>query len=273
MGKRTIRIDILKALLARSGNQCAFPNCSHPIFNGANLFIGQLCHIEAVSTGGPRYNSLQTQEERNGYDNLIFMCYGHHKESDDVKVYSVATLKDIKARHEKIFEQRPFEVNKDMVSQVKAEMKQYWTEVQDINRMEATELRMEIDINASFTEIADEINSLVTSLEESLDDVRKRDSELFSKTIEFLKGLGYHTKDIEAISYRHEVPFEQKNWEMHYLGWPNMINKIKLRLKQIEIKYYEEWLSLNPDDKKVRQRLEGVKGEFKYMSQTFGYFD
>jgi len=43
--------NVLRALFARSGNQCAFPGCTQPIINSKNKFIGQVCHIEAASEG------------------------------------------------------------------------------------------------------------------------------------------------------------------------------------------------------------------------------
>lgn len=53
---RHITNQVYRALLAHSGNQCAFPECIHPIFNEKKKLIAQLCHIEAVAPGGPRYN-------------------------------------------------------------------------------------------------------------------------------------------------------------------------------------------------------------------------
>ena len=81
--QRKIKFETIKALLARSGNQCAFSNCVHPIFNDNNLFVSQLCHIEAISPEGPRYNPDATAEKVNSYSNLLFLCYRHHKETDD----------------------------------------------------------------------------------------------------------------------------------------------------------------------------------------------
>ena len=77
MGRR-IGINTWKALLAKSGNRCAFPGCSCEIVDKENVIIGVAAHIEAAEKGGARYNPNQTEDERNGYENLIYLCPTHH---------------------------------------------------------------------------------------------------------------------------------------------------------------------------------------------------
>ena len=103
MARQSIKQDVLRELYMKSGNICAFPDCNHPIMNSDGVYVAQLCHIEAASPKGQRYNPLQTDEERAGYDNLLLMCYRHHKETDDVSVYTVKKLQDIKKDHEAKF--------------------------------------------------------------------------------------------------------------------------------------------------------------------------
>jgi hypothetical protein len=90
----------VKRLLALSSNRCAFPRCAVPIAEGTSL-IGEICHIHAASPKGPRYNHNQTDEERQGFDNLILMCAKHHKVIDDDEFsYSAERLGQIKHEHE-----------------------------------------------------------------------------------------------------------------------------------------------------------------------------
>ncbi len=49
MARLAPKAEILRALFARSGNQCAFPGCTQPLINDKNKFIAQVCHIEAAS--------------------------------------------------------------------------------------------------------------------------------------------------------------------------------------------------------------------------------
>jgi hypothetical protein len=96
----------LKSLGAVCGNVCAFPGCPAPIhdFEHGKL-VGQVCHIEAESENGPRYNSEQTDDERHHFNNLMFMCGPHHAVIDDpdpanLQKYSVAVLQGFKRDHE-----------------------------------------------------------------------------------------------------------------------------------------------------------------------------
>lgn len=63
MAKKSIKTTVLKALLAKSGNVCAFPGCQQELVTKKNLFVGELCHIEAVSSGGPRHNPASTDNQ------------------------------------------------------------------------------------------------------------------------------------------------------------------------------------------------------------------
>jgi hypothetical protein len=66
-------------------------------------FVAQICHIEAAAPGGERFNSNMTDEERRAFSNLILFCYPHHQVTNDVRRYDVATLKTMKAAHERQF--------------------------------------------------------------------------------------------------------------------------------------------------------------------------
>ena len=91
----------IKRLFAMSGNICGFPGCSLPIVESAGTITGEICHIKARSLGGPRFDETQSEEERNGFDNLILLCRRHHKVVDSQPdVYSVEALQEHKVIHE-----------------------------------------------------------------------------------------------------------------------------------------------------------------------------
>lgn len=94
---------VLRELFLKSGNECAFPGCTHKIISSSGVFLAQICHIEAADVGGQRFNSNQTNEERRAFSNLLLMCHAHHKITDDVIEYTVERLKGIKAQHESKF--------------------------------------------------------------------------------------------------------------------------------------------------------------------------
>ncbi|MBI2887377.1 MAG: HNH endonuclease [Chloroflexi bacterium] len=96
------RQNVRMALFALSGNQCAFPECSEPMFDaGTGTILGEVCHIYAQSPGGPRYNGGLSAEELHSIGNLILLCRAHHKIVDEhPDKYSADHLRRIKAEHE-----------------------------------------------------------------------------------------------------------------------------------------------------------------------------
>lgn len=95
--------ETLRELYLKSGNRCAFPGCNAPMLNEKGQFIGQMCHIEAASEGGERFNANQTNEQRRHVSNLLLMCYPHHVETNDVVAFPVERMRRIKEEHEKNF--------------------------------------------------------------------------------------------------------------------------------------------------------------------------
>jgi hypothetical protein len=94
----------LKTLFSLAGNECAFPGCTAPVFDTTHgVLTGQICHIKGKSKNGPRYDPNQTEEERNGYPNLLVMCAAHNKIIDDEATrdqFSVELLTEFKKTHE-----------------------------------------------------------------------------------------------------------------------------------------------------------------------------
>jgi hypothetical protein len=94
----------VKALAAVSGNRCAFPSCVAPIYDTEHgKLVGQVAHIKAESLLGPRYDENQTEAERHGFNNLMFLCAPHHLVIDDIENlsrYTVEALRNMKQNHE-----------------------------------------------------------------------------------------------------------------------------------------------------------------------------
>lgn len=88
----------LKILFLKSGNQCAYPNCERPMYKN-EILIGQICHIEDAKPGG-RWNKSRSNEENRQEENLVLMCYEHHRETDNVEKYDTECMKRIKTTHE-----------------------------------------------------------------------------------------------------------------------------------------------------------------------------
>ena len=94
-------LKTVKRLFAISGNRCAFQRCLIPLVTATGTVFGEICHIKAHSPDGPRYDPTQSDEERNGFDNLILLCAIHHKLIDDQpQEFTVDIIKKMKAEHQ-----------------------------------------------------------------------------------------------------------------------------------------------------------------------------
>lgn len=101
-----------------AGNVCSFPGCyvhTHGAKSNGDgtVGIGVACHIKAAAPGGPRYDELQTPEERKHFDNGIWMCQTHSRLIDaDESPFSVTTLlqwkRDAEARSNSLLNQKSF---------------------------------------------------------------------------------------------------------------------------------------------------------------------
>lgn len=105
----------IKRLFALSGNECAFPSCSKQLVNEENALDSNICHIEAASEGGERYNPEMTDKERADYPNLILLCPQHHAKTDDVTVYTIETLQQMKKNHESFILNSKMKANPSML--------------------------------------------------------------------------------------------------------------------------------------------------------------
>jgi len=95
-----------KMLLAfRSGDTCAFPNCAKRLtVDGQQsdpAILGEAAHIAGEKSDAARYDSSMTEDERNHYNNLIYLCGDHHTQIDKQHIdFSIKHLHDIKQKHE-----------------------------------------------------------------------------------------------------------------------------------------------------------------------------
>lgn len=102
------KLTTLRKLYYLSGNNCAYEwggfKCGNMLFNFRDgSFIGEICHIEAASEKGERFNINMTNETRRHVDNLILLCRNCHSLTNNVEIYTVEVLKEMKHTHEARF--------------------------------------------------------------------------------------------------------------------------------------------------------------------------
>lgn len=239
---RKITLDTLKLILARSGNQCAFSDCTHPIFDDNNIFIAQLCHIEAISPNGQRYNPNKTDEEINSYDNLLFLCYRHHKVTDNVYLYPVQKLKEIKNEHEAKYKETTYNYPQEALINLENGIENFWTIIDKLHSEHIVpDLAVPININNDILTLITEINN-------------------------YLK----HLTTVNSV-----LMCECKTTLFEYvcLAMPNLLTRISVAIDQIEIKYIEEQLHKKPDNIELNEKLTEVRRNFEQMAKYGGLAD
>ncbi|MFJ7212881.1 hypothetical protein [Amycolatopsis sp. NPDC098790] len=74
------------ALISLSAGTCYWPACSAPIVQwveGTYKIALEIAHICALKPTGERYDPKMTDEERDAFSNLIFLCHAHHQVVDE----------------------------------------------------------------------------------------------------------------------------------------------------------------------------------------------
>lgn len=95
----------LKILWGESGNLCAFPECNIEITalsGNKGYTLGEMAHIKGDKAGSCRYDSNQTDAERNGHKNLVLLCPTHHTiidKPENLSIYTVDFLIKMKEEH------------------------------------------------------------------------------------------------------------------------------------------------------------------------------
>jgi hypothetical protein len=260
------RTDVLRALFARSGNRCAFPGCAAPLINERNQFIAQVCHIESAEEAGERFNPEQTDEQRRSYDNLILLCYPHHVETNEVALYAAERLRSFKSEHERVFGQKLFQVDESLLHKLSFEMEEYWRRIDVLHREQhiASDLAMEVDAAATYLQLADAASGL-------LDDFYQIREHLIESDRRRARSMRVTSEPAESAN----IPASTgpSDFEVVYIGFANTITKLSVTLTQMEIKYLEEYIKLNPGDHGARQRLEQRKVQFAQQAASAGYVD
>jgi hypothetical protein len=242
--------------------------------NERNQFIGQICHIEAVESGGERYNPDQSDEQRRHYNNLILLCYPHHVEIDDDASYTVSRLWEMKSKHEAANANHGYKIDASLLYKITHEMNEYWQQVEQLHRVHhvIAELAIPIDAHSSYLSLAHAAYALIERLGRYRDDIVAGDRELEDKIPNFMAQVTAGT--LSGDDYIRELHrLANPNWEILNLGVNNALTELRVRLVQMELRFLEEFLKTNGDDTLARRRLERLKTEFTALATSTGYVD
>lgn len=97
-----------KLIAERAAYKCSKPDCRReqigPGQGVGSVNLGKVAHICAASSGGPRYDTNQTAEQRSSAANGIFLCSGHADliDKENGKGFSAELLREWKKSHEEL---------------------------------------------------------------------------------------------------------------------------------------------------------------------------
>ena len=118
---RQYKPSTIRRLDTLSGNRCYAPNCNKKLIaEDGKTIVSKICHIEAASKNGPRYNPNMTDDERRAFENLILLCDEHHSIIDNPeneKDYPVSLLQEWKKLHESITLENKLIENPNLLAQ------------------------------------------------------------------------------------------------------------------------------------------------------------
>lgn len=274
MTRRSNKNNVVRALFAKSGNRCAFPGCNEEMVTSSNMFVGQICHIEAASPGGARYNPSSTDEDRHSFRNLMLMCYKHHHEIDNTAQYDVSALQLIKREHERSYGQNPFKVNEAFLYRIERQMEEYWATISNENDHHHVipDLAVHIATGTPASEQFVEVYKALECLSGFVTQLRDSDTSLNEDIRNHLKSLGYDLNAYDAVPYYYN-PFINRNWGVHSLGVQNSSIDVYVGLKLAEVRFLEEFVKSHPTQVSAIEKLELVKSELKELATSAGYAD
>ncbi len=270
MPRLSPKMNTIRSLFAKSGNQCAFPGCQNELVDKDNEFIAQICHIAAANEGGERFDPSMTDEERREYDNLVLLCYPHHVKTNNVRNYSVKSLTEMKKSHENKFKTSPFNIPEETIRSIVSDQLQFSNEIRAINRehLKELEVSLEVSFDSNPQIHSKKIEESTKYLEDLLDQV---DRFLSSFHITNFGGVLGHSK-IGEHSHEHRLdkssPLQDVLWEERHIGGSNSLQKIRVNLLALVLHAEIGRILADPSDETTRLRIAEIQENLRNQAAT-----
>lgn len=224
--------------------------------------------------GGPRFNQGSTDEGRRSASNLLLLCHRHHKETDDIVRFDVAALRKIKLEHEAHFAESPFKVNEAFLYRLQAEMDEYWSALEQSNRDAhvVSEFSISVPIAPEPFGVFEQLKKKLARIDEIHEYLADSDAALNAEIRGHIEELNFDLAPYDAVPY-YSNPFVNRNWEMHALATRNTMTDIYVAVRELEVRFYEEYLKTHPCDAGARQMFDAAKLELEKIAVSSGYAD
>ena len=274
MARKALSKEAIRILFAKTGNQCAFPGCCHPLVDDDNDFIAQVCHIEAANPGGERYSPAMTDNQRCDPSNLLVLCHRHHIKTNDESIYTAAVLRKMKVEHEAKWAERLYAAPEEVVDKLAEEELIYQKEIEGINAQwcASFDLAMAVRFPSSPLECLQEVENGVAWLRELLSELSEFTTHLPETVRTMLLGLGYDLEKFNSVPY-YKSPIELVQWDMLNIGVPNISSRIGVNIQMLEVMLLYRLLKENPTDRYLEKRLDDAKAKLAYLAGHLGHAD
>lgn len=201
---------------------------------------------------------------------MLVLCYAHHVETDYEDEWTPDKLRAMKRNHEDQCRQSAFEVNESTLREIAVEMDAYWNRIHRLNKQEHVappDVAVEIDSNASFSELMDSCNSVLHKLCDHHNALWESDEKLVDDFRSLLNTKGIDPGIFDEIPY-YEHPFELRNDETHFMVLPNLVQRLQVDFLHMEIKFLEECLKPTEGTKETKNRLDRLRAGLAKMAQS-----
>lgn len=277
MARKPITTKTLRHLFALSGNRCAYPGCDHILINDDGLFVAQIAHVSAAEPGGPRYDDSLDDEYRRSAENLIALCYRHHREIDLNPSISVEDVANIKRRHEANFTEAPFRVAQVALDRIQQEQAEFWAAALRANEEARQELDLVIPMSdgANFDVLANELEDAVNRLVQSGRHLSGYIEELDACIAPFLREKGFANPEDtwwkDFFNRGHGL--DDRIFETSALALPNAELQAHSALAQIRLKFAEIEQRLGDSSPQLIRKIQALREQVTLIVRTYAYHD
>lgn len=270
MPRLPIKVETIRSLFAKSGNQCAFPGCTSTLIDEDNDFISQVCHISAASKGGQRFDPLMSDEERRSFDNLIVLCYPHHVKTNDVQQFSTDKLTEMKRQHEERFSKTRYDAPEETVQSIMKDQIDFSDEISRISRKRLEQLEVNVGVF-----LDEEPQSHTHNIEESVNYLERLLTEVdtffssFAVTNE--DGLPFTYGDAEKPQgslTSQSFPLQGVLWEERIIGGANSLQNIRIHLLSLTLHAEIGRLLADPSDESTHLRVRELRKKLRVQARS-----
>ena len=215
---RQYKPSTVRRLDTLSCNQCANPECNRKLIaKDGETIVSKICHIEAASQNGPRYNPHMTDDERRDFDNLILLCDECHSiidNKDNETKYTVSLLKEWKRNHEDKCRQGKLIKNPKLINQaINAIASIEFEEESDDASLNTFDINKKIEYNSvkEYKYIIEEYSKYYGKLNSLYSELEKQGSFKKEKLLKIIRNLYLKIKGEIVDAQDNEFEIIQQN--------------------------------------------------------------